>query len=161
MKQATLCYLIKEGKICIGLKKRGFGKDRWNGFGGKVEENETLEESLTREVVEETGVSIKNPKKVAEIKFYFPLVPKEKEWDMVVHVYFAVDWIGEPTEGEEMKPQWFNLNEIPYGQMWDDDRVWLPIALGGQKLKAAFSFDENEKIGTQEVILVGDFDEGN
>jgi len=28
--------------MLLGLKKRGFGKDKWNGFGGKVEANESI-----------------------------------------------------------------------------------------------------------------------
>lgn len=48
MKQATLCYLIKGQEILLGLKKRGFGKDKWNGFGGKVAVNETPEQANIR-----------------------------------------------------------------------------------------------------------------
>jgi hypothetical protein len=36
-KQATLLFLIKDQKILLAMKKRGFGKGRWNGVGGKPE----------------------------------------------------------------------------------------------------------------------------
>jgi hypothetical protein len=34
----TLCVPINDGKVLLGMKKRGFGAGRWNGFGGKMEE---------------------------------------------------------------------------------------------------------------------------
>lgn len=47
----TLCIIHQENKVLIGMKKRGFGEGRWNGFGGKVQENETIEEAAKRELL--------------------------------------------------------------------------------------------------------------
>ena len=52
----TLCIPIKENGVLLGLKKRGFGSGRWNGFGGKVEEGETIEQATLRELDEEVGI---------------------------------------------------------------------------------------------------------
>jgi 8-oxo-dGTP diphosphatase/2-hydroxy-dATP diphosphatase len=38
----TLMLIHQKNKILLGFKKRGFGKNKWNGFGGKVEEGETI-----------------------------------------------------------------------------------------------------------------------
>jgi 8-oxo-dGTP diphosphatase / 2-hydroxy-dATP diphosphatase len=35
-------------KILLGLKKRGFGKGKWNGFGGKLEKDENIIECAKR-----------------------------------------------------------------------------------------------------------------
>ena len=62
----TLCVIHKDHKILLGMKKRGFGAGRWNGFGGKLKERETIEEALRRETKEEAGVESKEevqPKK--------------------------------------------------------------------------------------------------
>ena len=40
-KVLTLVFLRNETKVLLGMKKRGFGVDKWNGFGGKVEVGET------------------------------------------------------------------------------------------------------------------------
>jgi len=32
-------------------------------------------------------------------------------------------------ETEEMKPEWFSIDEIPYDKMWDDDSYWMPRIL--------------------------------
>lgn len=52
----TLCMVMKDGKLLLGMKKRGFGMGRWNGFGGKVEAGESIEEAAKREVFEESGL---------------------------------------------------------------------------------------------------------
>ncbi len=156
MKQATLCFLIKEQEnqvkeICLALKKRGFGKDRWNGFGGKVKEGESIEQAMERETEEEGKVDIKSFYKVAELTFFFPHNP---DWDQQVHTYFCKDWIGEPQETEEMKPQWFLVSEIPFDLMWQDDIYWLPKVIDKKLIKGTFSFDKKDKIVDQEIKIV-------
>ena len=47
-KQYTLVLVIEGNKILLGLKKRGFGVGWWNGFGGKINNEETIEEAAKR-----------------------------------------------------------------------------------------------------------------
>ena len=47
-KLLTLLFVLKPGKVLLGYKKRGFGAERWNGFGGKVQQGETIEEAAKR-----------------------------------------------------------------------------------------------------------------
>ena len=60
----TLCIIHKHPKILLGMKKRGFGAGRWNGFGGKVNIVEAIEDSAKREFREEAGIEVKNLNKV-------------------------------------------------------------------------------------------------
>ena len=48
----TLCLVVKENTILLGMKKRGFGVGRWNGFGGKLHEGESIEDAAKRETLE-------------------------------------------------------------------------------------------------------------
>ena len=50
-----------------------------------------------------------------------------------------------------MLPKWFKINEIPFDQMWDDDKFWLPKILEGKKLKAKFVFKQGEKITEKNI----------
>lgn len=127
------------------MKKRGFGIGRWNGVGGKVKENESVEDAAIREIEEEIGVKVKKEdmETVAMLEFIFVNKP---EWNQEVNVYFISKWEGEPTESEEMKPQWYKKTNLPFDKMWEDDPNWLPRAIKGEKVKGYFSFDENQKM---------------
>ena len=146
LRKVTLCFLRKEENILLAMKKRGFGVGKYNGVGGKVELGETIEDAARREIFEEIGVQAGELEKAAVIRFYFPLVPSDKHWNQEVHVYFVNNWEGEPRESEEMAPQWFNSQEVPFDKMWSDDKYWLPRVLKGEKVSAEFSFGEDESV---------------
>jgi len=143
MKQATLCLVIGEKRILLGMKKQGFGSGKWNGFGGKAKRTESMEQAAIRELAEETGIRAEKIRKVCELDFAFPHVPKVRRWDQVVHVFLVEEWKGEPKESREMRPEWFPFQEIPYDRMWQDDRHWLPLVLKGKKVKGRFVFAED------------------
>ncbi len=141
MRKVTLCFLVKEDHICLAMKKRGFGVNKWNGIGGKVEEGESIEEAVVRELEEEINVkaNIADLDNVGNIKFYFNDKP---DWNQHMYIYFIRNWQGEPQESDEMAPKWYKKDEIPYGKMWVDDPYWLPKVLKGEKIEAEFYFDD-------------------
>ena len=137
----TLCIVHKHPHILLGMKKRGFGAGRWNGFGGKVE-IETIEENIKRETREECGIEIQNMEQVGLMDFEFEGNPEFIQ----VHVFKINKFTGEPEESEEMKPQWFHVDEIPFNKMWPDDTFWIPILLQGKKFKGKFIFNRSNSI---------------
>ncbi|NYZ77895.1 8-oxo-dGTP diphosphatase [Candidatus Micrarchaeota archaeon] len=157
MKTCTLCFPLRkapEPQVLLGLKKPRLNAGKWSGFGGKVEEGETLEQAALRELFEESSLqaSPKSLEHVAELNFTFTVNPA---WNQVVHVFLTHDFEGEPSESDEMLPKWFHFNEIPFEAMWKDDPHWLPLVLDGKKLKARFSFgSDNASVASQEVTIV-------
>lgn len=127
---------------------------KWNGVGGKFDEgkgDKNILDAAIRETEEEIGVKVEDFKKVAELSFRFPY---KNEWNQDVHVFLAQKWIGNPEESEEMAPKWFKATEIPYKEMWDDDKYWLPHVLAGKKIEADFIFKEGEIIDKHNVKFV-------
>ncbi len=151
-KECTLLFLIRGDELLLAMKKRGFGSNRYNGVGGKLEPTETLGEALVRETQEEINVTPIRYWKVAEHDF---LQHEFEPWRMYVHVYLCDEWKGEPTETEEMAPQWFKQFDVPYGKMWADDEYWLPQVLAGQHVRGIFTFDEHDRLLTHTVEAVG------
>lgn len=47
-KLLTLVLVVQPGRVLLGMKKRGFGAGKWNGFGGKVQPGETIEDAARR-----------------------------------------------------------------------------------------------------------------
>jgi ADP-ribose pyrophosphatase YjhB (NUDIX family) len=144
IKKFTLCTILQNNKILLGMKKRGFGEGRWNGFGGKINSNETIKEATIREVKEESCIDIVNPKKRGVIEFRFE---KDKNEILQVHIFSVNDFSGAPKETEEMLPKWFNIDDIPYNDMWSDDKYWLPMLLDGKNFTGSFLFGgENDDV---------------
>lgn len=155
LKEATLCYLLsKDGsKVLIAMKKRGFGVGRLNGVGGKLKSDETVEDAMVRETEEEIGVKLTSYQKRAKIKFFFAGEGHD-DWNMVCHVFTADNWIGDPSESEEMKPEWCDIDKLPFDKMWPDDKYWLNSIITGKNVEASFLFDENDKIIDHKVTEV-------
>jgi ADP-ribose pyrophosphatase YjhB (NUDIX family) len=138
MKNVTILFLMREGEILLAMKKRGFGVGKWNGVGGKADEGESIEQTAVRECQEEIGVTPMQPKLIGKIKFYNKADPTFGHY---AHVFTATEWQGEPTETEEMRPQWFATSKIPYDEMWPDDPLWLPVLLDGKLFEATFTLN--------------------
>ncbi len=144
MRQDTIVFLLNDEteEIVLAMKKRGFGVGKLNGVGGKVSKDESITAAAVREAHEEIGVTIVEADlvKVAELTFHF----KDKtDWSINAHVFFTRAWTGEPVETEEMAPEWFDQNTIPYERMWVDDKYWLPMVLRGDYVVAEFNFNND------------------
>ena len=106
-------------------------------------------EAAKREVEEEAGVTVEDVEKMGIVDFEFKDDPKILE----THLFKAIDFTGEPRETEEMRPQWFSVDEIPFRDMWSDDLYWMPLLLKGRKFRGRFLFDQPSTAEYQAKIL--------
>ncbi|XP_033097491.1 7,8-dihydro-8-oxoguanine triphosphatase-like isoform X2 [Anneissia japonica] len=146
--------LVKQ-RILLGMKKRGFGEGRWNGFGGKVHIGETIRDGAKREVLEESCLKLDKITQVGRIDFEFVGDPQI----LNVHVFQATEYQGEPGETEEMRPQWFGDNEIPFSSMWPDDVMWYPLLLESKQFYGYFKFKGLDDILEHTLKEVEHFDD--
>lgn len=113
----VVAAVIKKDNL-IFATQRGYGefKDKWEFPGGKIEENETKEEALIREIKEELNASISIDSFIKQIKYDYP------SFLLVMDVYFC--HLNNPhielIEAENAK--WLKIEEI-----YDLD--WLPADL--------------------------------
>lgn len=138
--ETTLLLLRKDNEILLAKKKRGFGEGKYNGVGGKLEKGETPEEAMIRETEEEIMVTPTKYEKMGIIEFLEYV--KGERTNVKFHLYVATKWEGIPRESDEMEPKWFALDNLPYQDMFPDDKYWLPYILEGKKVNAFFDFDE-------------------
>jgi 8-oxo-dGTP pyrophosphatase MutT (NUDIX family) len=129
----------------LGLKKRGFGAGKYNGFGGKQEGTETLLQTAVRELEQESGINTQETylTEVAQLTFTFPEKP---DWSQIVHVYLVKKWSSEPVETDEMIPKWFAQDSLPYESMWEADKHWLPLTLQGNYVLGSFVYSGDQRL---------------
>ncbi|HAT56868.1 MAG TPA: 8-oxo-dGTP diphosphatase [Veillonellaceae bacterium] len=140
MRDTSLVYPIRsDGKILLGMKKRGMGKGKWNGFGGKIEGQESMEECAVRELYEESGLEGRPCDLIYKARLFFEK-PDEPSWNHWGFVYFLHVWKGNETSSEEMSPRWFAVDALPYAKMWKADKVWLPAVLAGAFVHGRITF---------------------
>ena len=133
---ATLVFVIKDGNILLIDKKTGLGKGKINGPGGKVEKGEKPKACAIRECQEELSITVSDLQYCGQHRFQFV-----DGYSIHVWVYKTEKFDGTPTESVEAKPLWVSLDEIPYEQMWEDDRIWLPMLLRGERFQGRWIFD--------------------
>jgi 8-oxo-dGTP diphosphatase / 2-hydroxy-dATP diphosphatase len=144
-RDTTLCIVHQHPMILLGMKKRGCGAGKWNGFGGKIEDGESIEDAARREVREEAGIEVRALEKMAVVTF--------EDGDEVTRCHFfkADAFSGELKESDEMRPRWFHVSEIPFKEMWQDDAYWMPYFLRGRRFVGRFRFGDNDELMEYEL----------
>ncbi|MEW5940784.1 MAG: 8-oxo-dGTP diphosphatase [Chloroflexota bacterium] len=169
MRLATLCYIHHNGCTLMlhrVKKQNDIHAGKWNGLGGKFEPGETPEECVIREVREESGLTIRNPKLVGLLMF-----PNFKGEDWYVFTFTA-------TEFESQKPVFFTTPEAPRSgaektgfwesdeghlkwipdaeveslNLWESDHIFLPWIREGKFFSAKFIY-EGEQMKGYEVTF--------
>jgi 8-oxo-dGTP diphosphatase len=141
--RATLVFVVRAGEILLIRKKRGLGAGKVNGPGGKLERGESALECAIREVEEELGVTPIGVEVAGELHFQFV-----DGYAIAVTVFRADDCIGEACETEEAVPLWTEVDRIPYEDMWEDDRIWLPLLLERVRFEGRFVFDDDRMLAS-------------
>jgi len=138
---ATLLFILKGEQVLLIRKKRGLGAGKINGPGGKRDPGETSLACAVREVTEELCVVPKAVEARGRVRFQFT-----DGYALDVDIYIATEYEGTPTETAEAVPLWFDINQIPYDEMWADDRLWLARILRGEHVNGRFIFAGDEML---------------
>ena len=144
--RATLCFLIRDGKILLIRKKRGLGAGKINGPGGRIEPGEEPHECGVRETSEEVGLTPLDVQNRGELHFQFA-----DGYSLHCTVFVANEYTGELIETDEALPIWTPLESIPYEEMWADDIHWLPGVVSGGTFRGYFHFD-GEKMLSKHLV---------
>ena len=133
---AVLCFVLQENHILLMRKKRGLGRGKINGPGGRLEPGESYYDAAVRETEEELGITPRKLREAAHLTFVFT-----DGYTLEARAFVALAYEGELVETDEGEPMWFSFSEIPYDEMWADDRLWLPQVIAGGYLRGRFVFD--------------------
>jgi 8-oxo-dGTP diphosphatase len=129
--QMVVCSIFDGDRVLLKRATRGLSQGKWVGPGGKVEPGETFEEAVRREVRQETGLEVKG----LTYRGYKVCYDKDKEYE--VNYFSAETFDGKVHSTEEGEVRWFNKKEVPYGEMWTDERFIMPLIMNGERFFVA------------------------
>ena len=127
MKNSVLCYIERDEKylmLCRNKKVNDCNGGKWIGVGGKIEENESPDEALLREVVEETGLTLTSYAFRGIITFV------SDTWEgEYMHLYTADGFEGEISDCDEGELHWIEKDRLFDLPMWEGDKIFLRYLL--------------------------------
>lgn len=118
----VVCYLEKDDSILMlhrTKKENDINAGKWIGVGGHVEEGESPEECVVREVKEETGYLLRSFRYRGIITFCM-----EGEPSMYLFLFTSDDFFGEEIECNEGDLKWVSKSEILSLELWEGDRIF-------------------------------------
>jgi 8-oxo-dGTP pyrophosphatase MutT (NUDIX family) len=106
-------FVGPDGNVLLGLRapSKKSWPGHWDTIGGHVEDGESLDNALIREVQEETGVTPTQFRLIATVRERQP----ERYGDALHHIYAVTSWQGgEPANicDEHTEPKWFSIDEM-------------------------------------------------
>ncbi len=125
MKNTVLCYLEKGGAylmLCRNRKQNDENAGKWIGVGGRLEEGESPEDALLREVREETGYLLTDYRARGLVTFVSDRFETEQ-----MHLFTADGFEGDPIECDEGDLHWVPRGEVPSLPLWEGDRIFLSL----------------------------------
>ena len=123
MLHSTLCYLERDGQYLMlhrVKKQNDANHDKWIGVGGPFEEGESPEDCVTREVWEETGLTLTDYAYRGVVTFV------SDRWEgEYMHLFTATGFTGQVKECDEGQLEWISKEKLMQLPMWAGDRLFL------------------------------------
>ncbi len=123
----TLCYIERDDKYLMlhrVSKKNDISKDKWLGVGGRFEANESPEECMQREILEETGYNI--PKDKLKFRGLVTFVSGRGDYELM-SLFTAPAPGEEPSDCDEGKLEWIKKSDVYGLNLWEGDKIFFKL----------------------------------
>lgn len=125
MKNTSLCYIERDGAYLLlhrVKKENDLNRDKWIGIGGHFEENESPEECVCREALEETGLTLICPRYCGIVTFV------SDRWEgEYMHLFHATDFTGSLRDCDEGVLEWVPKERFYRLPQWAGDKIFLEL----------------------------------
>lgn len=140
----NIIFPIQGEEVLLAVKTRKIGVGLFNGYGGKLDENETKQQACARELFTESGLNA-NPEDfqlIGLVDFYI----HKNDGKITVNsceIYTVKKFTGSPKPTVEMiNPTWFPISKLPLNKMMEDATFWVPRMLNGERIKVQIDYNE-------------------
>ena len=125
MRSTTLVHLERDGCYLMlhrVRKEADENRDKWVGIGGKFEPGESPEDCALREVLEETGLTMRSWAYRGIVTFV------SDEWGTeYMHLFWSNDFSGTLKDCDEGELEWVDKRRIPTLPIWEGDKIFLRL----------------------------------
>lgn len=125
MQNTTLCYLERDGAYLLlhrVKKEHDVNRDKWIGIGGHFEENESPEDCVRRETLEETGLRLTSWRYCGIVTFV------SDRWEgEYMHLFHAEGFEGSLKDCSEGVLEWVPKERMRTLPQWEGDRIFLDL----------------------------------
>lgn len=147
----TLCYIEKDGQYLMlhrTKKKDDPSQDLWMGVGGHLEQGESPDDCIVREVKEETGLTLTDYRLCGVVSF------SEGDWYEYMFLYHAGGFTGELSECNEGDLLWIDKHKAIHElTSWEGDKIFLELMEAGEPCFSLKLHYENRRL--QSAVLNG------
>ena len=152
MKNTTLCYIEKDDSYLMlhrVKKENDMNKDKWIGVGGKLEDGESPHECIIREIREETGLTVENPKYRGFVTFV-----SEKYGSEYMHLFTACEFSGQLIECDEGRLEGVKKDEVSNLPIWEGDKIFFNLLNTEQRFfSLKLVYDKNDLLVFSKVDI--------
>ena len=120
----TLCYLQREEKYLMLHRTKKVGdlnKDKWIGVGGKMEFGESPEDCVRREVLEETGYTLKSQAFRGIVSFVYQDITE------YMYLFTSEEFAGEQIVCDEGELVWIDKKKVCELPVWEGDKIFFRL----------------------------------
>ncbi len=142
-------FYIKDDKILFGLRRKSstdLGIGLFSGIGGKLEPGETASQALEREFQEEIGVKPLKYELIGKLVYIFQDQEVSSPWNQIAYFYYVSEIDGKPKTTPKTKPVFFNINNIPWYNVWIDNKMWFSLFLDRQPFYGEFIYEDVDTV---------------
>lgn len=141
-KELAICHVIKNGTLLLIKAEEGINKGKWNAPSGELVNGEKPEKAAMRQAFQQTGLYVSKVMHHGTIRLF---LNGKVEYDYKMQVYSTKIFSGDLKPNIKGEARWFNTGELPFYEMWADDKYWVNLVLEGKKFDADFFLDENNE----------------
>ncbi len=141
-KELALCHVIKNGSILLIKGDSGLNDGKWNAPSTEIESGERHDKAAIRAVFQQSGIFANKVINHGTIRIF---LNGKVEYDYKIQLYSTKVFSGDLRPNIQGEARWFNTSEIPFYEMWPDNKYWMTLLLEGKKFDADFFLDENNE----------------
>ena len=126
MDKTVLAYIKKDDTYLMlyrNKKHNDMNEGKWIGIGGHIEENESKEDALKREIKEETGLDVLSYTYRAKLTFI------NDDYEEIMYLFTVEEFKGEIIDCDEGELHFVKIKDIPHLNIWEGDKVFLDLLL--------------------------------